>query len=467
MRILLLGTGSADGWPNPFCTCASCAHQRSWGIVRGPSSALIDGTILIDPGPGVPGAAARAGIDLRTVRHVLVTHGHPDHCAPSLLLWRHWVPQDAALTIWAPSHALALFEDWVGPASDVTLRAVTPGDTLDLDTHVADVASAAHAHGDGDILAAEAVLYRVASPDAVVLYATDTGPLPETTLQQLAGTRTDVVLLDATFGNTTDHGTGHLDFSTLPGAVAALRDHGIVDASTRVIATHLSHHNPPEPRLREALAAIGLTPGSDGEVIDTARRNGRVVLVTGGARSGKSSFAEARARALEAAGASVIYLATAPLYPDDAEWQRRLETHRTRRPATWRTIEASDVAGIVRAADPGDAILVDCLGMWLTRFLDESVLWESPAATKAVDAALDEIVDALQASSAAVLIVTNEVGTGVVPETASGRLFRDLLGVANSRIAAVADEAVMLVAGRPLPLSSAPRPTNLAVEQRP
>lgn len=467
MRILLLGTGSADGWPNPFCACASCAHQRSSGIVRGPSSALVDDTILIDPGPGVPTAAGRAGVDLRGVRHVLVTHGHPDHCAPSLLLWRHWVPQDAALTIWAPSHALALFEDWVGPASDVTLRAVAPGDTLDLDPHVVDVVSAAHAHGDGDVLAAEAVLYRVTSPDAVMLYATDTGPLPEATLQQLAHSRADVVLLDATFGNTTDHGTGHLDFATLPEAVAALRDHGIVDASAQVIATHLSHHNPPEPKLRETLAAIGLRPGSDGEVIDTARLNGHVVLVTGGARSGKSSFAETRARALEAAGASVVYLATAPLYPDDAEWQRRLEAHRTRRPAAWRTIEGADIPGIVRAADRDEVILVDCLGMWLTRFLDESALWGSAAATKAVDAALDEIIDALQATAAVVVIVTNEVGTGVVPETASGRLFRDLLGVANARIAAVADEAVMLVAGRPLPLGGAPRPTTLPAEQRP
>ena len=81
MRIHLLGTGSADGWPNPFCHCASCEAERAAGRSRTSSAALVDGDLLIDPGPTATNAATRAGIGLATVAHVLITHGHPDHTA--------------------------------------------------------------------------------------------------------------------------------------------------------------------------------------------------------------------------------------------------------------------------------------------------------------------------------------------------------------------------------------------------
>ena len=88
--VVVLGTGSADGWPNPHCSCASCTTERSAGRLRGQTAALVDGRLLLDCGPETPAAAQRAGIDLTGLRHVLITHMHPDHCAPAFLLFRSW-----------------------------------------------------------------------------------------------------------------------------------------------------------------------------------------------------------------------------------------------------------------------------------------------------------------------------------------------------------------------------------------
>ncbi|MDP9435327.1 MAG: adenosylcobinamide kinase, partial [Actinomycetota bacterium] len=79
MRLRLLGTGSSDGWPNPWCTCASCAAAAAAGVLRGSTSALLDDRLLLDVGPDAPRAAARAGVGLAGVQAVLVGHAHPDH----------------------------------------------------------------------------------------------------------------------------------------------------------------------------------------------------------------------------------------------------------------------------------------------------------------------------------------------------------------------------------------------------
>ena len=82
MRVRLLGTGSADGWPNPWCGCASCTAAAAAGVVRGQTSALVDDRLLIELGHDGMRAALRQGVDLRAVDAVLVTHAHPDHHAP-------------------------------------------------------------------------------------------------------------------------------------------------------------------------------------------------------------------------------------------------------------------------------------------------------------------------------------------------------------------------------------------------
>ncbi|MGL5850875.1 MAG: bifunctional adenosylcobinamide kinase/adenosylcobinamide-phosphate guanylyltransferase, partial [Phycicoccus sp.] len=191
------------------------------------------------------------------------------------------------------------------------------------------------------------------------------------------------------------------------------------------------------------------------------------VLVTGGVRSGKSRHAEA----LLAGATRVTYVAPGPSPEDDddPDWAARIAAHRARRPASWTTLETRDLAGVLSANGPvladrqvlfaslttardqmpvGSAVLVDCLGTWLTGILDERGLWTAPATemADAVQSLLDEVVAALRARDAVVL-VTNEVGLGVVPAHRSGRLFRDLLGTVNQQVAAACHEVHLVVSG--------------------
>ena len=173
------------------------------------------------------------------------------------------------------------------------------------------------------------------------------------------------------------------------------------------------------------------------------------VLVTGGVRSGKSHHAES----LLAGQPSVTYLAPGPTEAEepDPDWARRLEAHRRRRPAHWTTLETTDLSGALAAGQ--DAVLIDCLGTWLTRTIDREDLWEAPAeqVTSAVREHTSTLVGALDRPWPVVL-VTNEVGLGVVPAHRSGRLFRDLLGEVNREVAAACDEVHLVIAGRVLAL---------------
>ena len=171
------------------------------------------------------------------------------------------------------------------------------------------------------------------------------------------------------------------------------------------------------------------------------------VLVTGGVRSGKSAHAEA----LLADRPTTTYVAAGPAY-DDADWHARIARHRERRPATWSTLETSDLA--VALAEATGPVLVDCLGTWLDAIVGEGDLWEAPVGQveEYVAARTTGLTATLRAASNPVVIVTNEVGLGVVPEHRSGRLFRDLLGTINQRVAGVCDEVHLVVAGRVLKL---------------
>ena len=169
-------------------------------------------------------------------------------------------------------------------------------------------------------------------------------------------------------------------------------------------------------------------------------------LVTGGVRSGKSVHAESLL-----ADRAVTYIAPG-LVRDDADWAVRIAAHQARRPATWTTLETADLSA---ALDGDGPVLIDCLGTWLARFLDDAHLWDatSDEATGAIEVELDRIVAALGRDPLRdIVLVTNEVGLGVVPEHRSGRLFRDLIGLTNQRIAAACDEVHLVVAGRVLRL---------------
>lgn len=185
---------------------------------------------------------------------------------------------------------------------------------------------------------------------------------------------------------------------------------------------------------REPVVSTPLGPGA-------VRR----VLVTGGVRSGKSRHAES----LLGEGPAT-YVAPGPV-TDDTDWAARIAAHRARRPANWSTRESHDLVAALGTRGP---VLVDCLGTWLTGVLDAQGLWESPGTeiTAQVEALVDDVVGALVGRSDPVVLVTNEVGLGVVPEHRSGRLFRDLLGLVNQRVAAACDEVHLVIAGRVLRL---------------
>lgn len=172
------------------------------------------------------------------------------------------------------------------------------------------------------------------------------------------------------------------------------------------------------------------------------------VLVTGGVRSGKSAHAESL---IGARPGPITYVAAGPSY-DDADWAARIAKHRADRPWDWTTAETRDLVGVISAA-PGP-VLIDCLGTWLQGILDEADLWEAPMedAERVVGEQVLALVEALAAAGPAadVVLVTNEVGLGVVPDHRSGRLFRDLLGTVNQRVGAACDQVHLVVAGRVL-----------------
>lgn len=187
-------------------------------------------------------------------------------------------------------------------------------------------------------------------------------------------------------------------------------------------------------------------------------------LVLGGARSGKSAWAESLlgGRGGDAATPTVHYVATARPWPGadgfDADFAARIAVHRSRRPAHWRTVDDGDAADTLRdlaAASPAPPVLVDDVGTWLTHQLDDAGLWDAPR--DSVAGRCDRLVGAVSAwpcgrGAGQLVVVTPEVGMSVIPEHRSGRLFRDELGALNARLAEVCDRVVLVVAGLPLTL---------------
>ncbi|MEP7289275.1 MAG: bifunctional adenosylcobinamide kinase/adenosylcobinamide-phosphate guanylyltransferase [Chloroflexota bacterium] len=171
----------------------------------------------------------------------------------------------------------------------------------------------------------------------------------------------------------------------------------------------------------------------------------KLIFILGGARSGKSSTAERLA--LELGGEHVLYVATAQAYDD--EMRERIAAHQQQRPAGWHTLEAPQhVAEEIRQTALTDVILLDCITLLASNAL--LTLPETCSQAEANAAILSEIDDLLalqQTSTATWIIVSNEVGMGIVPPYRLGRLYRDALGAANQRIALVADEVLLMVAG--------------------
>jgi adenosylcobinamide kinase/adenosylcobinamide-phosphate guanylyltransferase len=180
---------------------------------------------------------------------------------------------------------------------------------------------------------------------------------------------------------------------------------------------------------------------------------GKLTLLTGGARSGKSHTAQQIAARL---GGRVVYIATAQAL--DGEMQARIQQHRQERPGGWQTLEAPQAVGEAWRASglQADVVILDCLTMLATNVIldacPDSDAPDEAAASEALHAELDALRAVIQDGHAHWLVVTNEVGMGLVPPYPLGRVYRDLLGWANRQLAAWADEVYLLVAGIPVPI---------------
>jgi len=178
-------------------------------------------------------------------------------------------------------------------------------------------------------------------------------------------------------------------------------------------------------------------------------RGGRLVLIIGGARSGKSRLAEEMALA---SGGRTVYLATATIH--DQEMAHRVDIHKKRRPAHWITLEEPwDLSGALEKISPEtETVIVDCLTLWLTNLLlpcynQEATESELENVEQEIMAALGRFCLEAKEKPFATILVANEVGCGIVPESPLGRIFRDLAGRANQLVAKEADEVYFAVAG--------------------
>jgi adenosylcobinamide kinase/adenosylcobinamide-phosphate guanylyltransferase len=262
-----------------------------------------------------------------------------------------------------------------------------------------------------------------------------------------------------------------LDLLDDPALLGALRRRGLVGARTAVAVLYADHRVPSEEELAQRCRFWGAAVPADGDVLTAAPSASRPgaspagasqpgagapeppppqrVLVLGGARSGKSRHAELRL----AAEPEVTYLASGP-YPagfqpgEDSDWAERVAAHRARRPSWWRTVESVDAADVLRKES--GVVLFDGAGTWLAAMLDES------ATEWSIAAKVDELIDAWRQTRARVVAVSDEVGLSVHPETRAGRVFRDQLGWLNQRLAAESEQTVLMIAGRPVELSSRP-----------
>ncbi|MBJ7903331.1 bifunctional adenosylcobinamide kinase/adenosylcobinamide-phosphate guanylyltransferase [Streptomyces sp. DSM 110735] len=397
MDVTLLGTGAPPGLPRPDCPCAVCATALGRDA-RAATALLVDDALLLDLTPGAAFAAARAGHSLGGVRQVLLSHPHdgPAVEVPAGLPQPVRVPDGRELTLLTGHRVRALAMD---------------------------------AGGTG---------YAVTGPDGQRLLYLPPGGFPA---GLEAPTRAYHLVLADVVGR--------------PDALARLRAAGAVGPTTDVVAVHLDHDVPQGAEVARRLAAAGARAVPDGttlavgayeEVPDVPRRT----LVLGGARSGKSVEAERRLEAFP----DVLYVATGGTRGGDSEWARRVALHRERRPGSWRTTETTDLVPVL--AEEGPPVLVDCLSLWLTDAMDAVGAWDdaewADGGEKALRERVRELVAAVRDARRTVVAVSNEVGSGIVPATASGRRYRDELGRLNAAFAAECEQVLLVVAGQALVL---------------
>ncbi len=262
MKVQLLGTAAADGWPNPFCICTSCEDLRQNGVIRAQSSALIDERLLLECGPDLPRSAERHHVSLNEIEHLVVTHGHWDHCSGIPLLIRQWAKVNAPLSVIAPPLTLRSLQQWVSSDNQIEWIEAVPFRPIALGDYVVVPLLANHkAFGES------AILPLVTDGDAFVLWATDTGPLPDETIRALSTHPLDLVFLDQTWGDLAGPHSDHLNLNSFGEAISQLKSCGAITKKTHVAPIHLSHRNPPTQILQARIRNMGAKLPFDGDVI--------------------------------------------------------------------------------------------------------------------------------------------------------------------------------------------------------
>ena len=261
---------------------------------------------------------------------------------------------------------------------------------------------------------------------------------------------------------TAPYDVAFLDMLADPAQLGRLRARGLIRADTVTAVAFADHRVTSAAELGQRSRFWRVSVPGDGDAITTdrsaqekgdagTRRAPWRVLVMGGARSGKSERAELRL----AGEPDVTYVATGrrPGEAGDPDWTARVAAHRARRPRWWRTVETTDLAGVLGSAR--GAVLIDGIGTWLAAVLDECDAWDGAAGSgeKAAKRA-GELVAVWRQTEAYVVAVSDETGMGVVPATAAGRLFRDRLGRLNQALAAESEETELVIAGRVMPLGT-------------
>lgn len=279
MEFLILGSGASEGIPSGWCLCDFCVKARAAGgkNIRTRTAFQLGDTIRVDWGPDSVAQAFRYGLEPWKLRHVFITHSHEDHLFP-MDFWSRGVSQLPAgeagwLHVYGNAESLALIEHAIGGNWEknrlIPVR-VEPGKSIELPEEGWKVTALAANHTSPE----QSLMYLFESPGRTLLISGDTDVFPEATLRQLAGCRLDLMTIDATWGMEDRH-ESHLGIPNGGAIVRQLRELGIADDRTRVIAVHFGHgagarlHH----ELERLLAPFGMEPGYDGMRIAVPTRS--------------------------------------------------------------------------------------------------------------------------------------------------------------------------------------------------
>ncbi|MFF0215962.1 bifunctional adenosylcobinamide kinase/adenosylcobinamide-phosphate guanylyltransferase [Streptomyces vinaceus] len=411
MELTLLGTAAPEGLPRPGCPCAGCAASVG-AHARAATAVLVDGVLLLDATPGAGAAAARAGHAPSGIRYVLPARPQESGPAGAEL---PGLPPPARLPA---GHELAA-------ASGHRVRAV-PVDVP----------------GTG---------YAVTGPDGPRALYLPPGAAPAGPAAEFPGGGEGADLADRAGEH--PYEVVVADVLGRPEVLARLRASGAVGPGTDVIAVHLDHDDPLGAELARRCAAAGARVVPDGAAVLAGRPAPapavpRRTLVVGGTRSGKSLQAERRLEAYP----DVVYAATGGSRDGDREWAHRVQLHRDRRPAHWRTVETGELLPLL--AQDGPPLLIDCLAAWLADAMEQidaedETAWLGGDQQK-LRARSAGLAAAVRETRRRVVLVSSEVGSGARPCSTRERRYRDELGWLNAAVGEACEEVLLVVAGQVL-----------------